>query len=53
MEENKDEIIESQMKVGAKIQKFFDFMQEYRKELKNWKSCDEHENQISEVCYGR
>ena len=46
MEESKDQVIEAQMKVGAQIQKFFDFMQEYGRELKNWKPSDEAENEL-------
>ena len=38
--------VEAQMRVGAKIQKFYDVLQEYRIELKSWTPEDETEERI-------
>ena len=40
---------EAQMRVGAKIQKFYDVLQEQRVELKSWVPEDEIEERIKRV----
>lgn len=35
--------VEAQLKIGAKIQKFYDIMEKYRVELQDWKTEDKNE----------
>lgn len=43
MEDENLNLVEAQMRIGAKIQRFYDILREYRADFENWKAESEEE----------